>query len=319
MKANFYFWYWDSFLIWEKEKFWKTNFIQKNWEINFEIFDWNEIAMNKILNWIESQPFLWEKRLVFIKNIPAWSWDKKLNDSAIDSLITWLNSVPETTVLVFISSDPDKRTKIFKHISGICNTEFFEITNKNLFTYAKEYAKKNNINIKDDVLKILLDLTWMNLQKIASELEKLSLYKLWEEIIKEDIELLIQDTSEVNIFKITNLIAGWDKIKALNELQNILRWGEDVVYVFNLIVRQVRLLIFVHEMRDKSPDEIAKELKLAPFIVSTLRGQIKNFSLDLLLKMHKNLYEIDRRFKTWRIKWDKLLSLEIERDVILAW
>ena len=119
------------------------------------------------------------------------------------------------------------------------------------------------------------------------------------------------------IFKITNLIASWKKAEALSELQNIITWGEDIVYVFNLIVRQVRLLLFVFEIKDKDSSYIARELKIAPFVASTLKGQVKNFKLEKLLQMHENIYNIDKGFKTWKIKWNNALALEIERGVIL--
>ena len=42
-------------------------------------------------------------------------------------------------------------------------------------------------------------------------------------------------------------------------------------HIFNLIVRQVRLLIAVHEMSEKESSYIASELKIAPFAASSLK------------------------------------------------
>ena len=319
MKNNLYFWHWDPFLIKEKENYWKSSFIEKNSEINLEVFDWNESKMSEVVNAIWSLPFLWDKRLIFIKNIPHWAWNKKINDTATETLIEWLSNIPNTNIVVFISSSPDKRTKLFKHISKLCDTLLLSVDEKNLLSYVKDFVKKQNISIWIEAIRKLIDLTWVDLFKISNELNKLSIYKYWEEILESDVINIVQDTSEVNIFKITNLIASGKKSEALKELQNLLRWGEDIIYVFNLIVRQVRLLLSIYELQNENSSIVARELKVAPFVVSTLKNQIKNFSLDTLLKMHMNLYNIDKRFKTWKLKWDKVFALEIEKWVILAW
>ena len=317
MKDNIYFWHGNPFLLKEKEDYWKSNFIEKNGDINLEVFDGNEIWVKDIINSISALAFMWDKRIIFIKNIPPQVSDKKMNEKSVEVLLHWLSKFPKSSIVIFISSKPDKRTKIYKEIIKISKVEDLSISDMKIGSWAKDYVKRRWINISTDLINKLIDLTWFDLFKISNELRKLSIYRNWAEIRQEDLVALTSNTSEVNIFKITNLIASWKKSEALNELKEIIRWGEDIVYVFNLIVRQVRLLLLVFEIKDKDSSFIARELKIAPFIASSLKSQVKNFTLEKLLKMHKNIYNIDKGFKTWKIKWNMGLALEIERGVIL--
>jgi len=322
MKDNLFFWHWNEFLIQDQMKFWKDNFISKHWEINFEKLDINSNSFNEILWALLAPPFLWEKRLVFIKWIPGWTKDKKLTDDQVETILNNLQKVDETSLVVFISSTPDKRTRAFKQITKELKAEDFKHPDKNLNSWIEKYCEKRQIKISSSNIKKLSDLAGSNLFRITNEIKKLQDFKNWEEILAADIEQLVWDSSEVNIFKITALISSGRKLDALRELQDLIRAWEDLVHIFNLIVRQFRLLVWAFEIKHLSSAEIAKELKLAPFAASSLKNQVWNFDLETLLTLHKKIYTIDKNIKTWKLKldskWNKLLALEIEKELILA-
>lgn len=323
MKNNIFFWHWDEFLIQDQMKFWKNNFIEKHWEINFEKFDINNSDFKEIISAILAPPFLWEKRLVFIKWIPASTKDKKITEEEVENLINNLKKTDETSLIVLISPKPDKRIRAFKQIKLIANFEELKHPDKNLNQWVFDYCEKRSIKISEQNIKKILSLSWKNLFWITNEIKKLVNYKNWEEIKSQDIDNLIKNNSEVNIFKITALISSGKKNEALKELQNLIRGWEDLVYVFNLIIRQIRLLIWCFEIKEKSSWEIWKELKIAPFVASGLKKQVLNFKIEKLLTLHKSLYLIDKKIKTWKIKldkkWNAILALELEKEIILAW
>jgi len=322
MKDNIFFWHWDEFLIQDQIRFWEDNFIKKNWDINLEKLNINNNPFHEIAWAILAPPFLWEKRLVFIKWIPTWTKDKKLNEDEVENIIKTLKQTDETSLIVLISPKPDKRLRFFKQIKLLANFEELKHPDKKLNKWVFDYCEKRNIKISQEVVDELVLLTGKNLFRITNEIKKLKNYTNWLEIKISDINDLIKNNSEVNIFKITALISSWKKTEAFNELQNLIRWWEDLMYVFNLIVRQIRLLIWCFEIKWKDSWEIWRELKIAPFVASWLKKQVNNFKIEKLLKLHKKLYLIDKKIKTWKLKIDKkwkLLALEIEKEIILAW
>lgn len=77
------------------------------------------------------------------------------------------------------------------------------------------------------------------------------------------------------------LLLGWKKL-----IDN----GNEPEYVFAMIVRQVRLLI-----QAKSGPSY---LKMAPYPRKLITAQAEHFTLDQLISLHQELYEIDKKIKT---------------------
>jgi hypothetical protein len=71
-----------------------------------------------------------------------------------------------------------------------------------------------------------------------------------------------------------------------------------------MIARQIRILL---QIKDNHPP------KLAPFMLSKLNKQAKEFSLEKLLNLHHQLYLIDQKQKLST----GLLDLEGELDLLL--
>ena len=319
MKENIFFWTGENFLIDEKIFQWKKIFLEKHWEMNYEKFSFPEDSFQKIFNWILAPPFLAEKRLVIVKWLPYSSEIKereKFSDEELEKFLGILPQIQEDTIVVFISWKADKRTKIFKGMQKIAKKEEFSHPDKKISEWVKKFCDRKKINISEKNISYLLEFTWKNLYNIVNELKKLQNFSWWNEISKEDIEKNILNNSEVNIFKITALIASWDSKKAYLELQNLIRAGEEIHYVFNLLIRQFRLLLACFDLKDSPSSEIWKTLWIAPFAASALKKQVWNFSLEEILEKNKKCYEIDKWIKTWKIPSDEILALRIEKDLI---
>lgn len=80
--------------------------------------------------------------------------------------------------------------------------------------------------------------------------------------------------------------------------------GDGAEFVFLMMARQIRILI---QVKENHPP------KIAPFMLSKLNKQAKDFSLKKLLDLHQQLYLIDQKQKTST----SLLSLEGELDLLL--
>lgn len=319
MKENIFFWTGENFLIDEKIFQWKKIFLEKHWEMNYEKFSFPEDSFQKIFNWILAPPFLAEKRLVVVKWLPYSAGIKereKFSDEELENFLEILPKIQEDTILVFVSPKADKRTKIFKWIQKIAKKEEFSHPDKKISEWVKKFCDRKKINISEKNISFLLQFTWKNLYNIVNELKKFKNFSWWNEILKENIEKNILNNSEVNIFKISALIASWDSKKAYLELQDLMRAWEEMHYIFNLLIRQFRLLLACFDLKYLSSGEIWKTLWIAPFAASTLKKQVWNFFLEQLLEKNKKCYEIDKWIKTWKIPSDEILALRIEKDLI---
>lgn len=322
MNENIFLWHWENFLIKEKFLFWKKSFLEKYWDFWVEIFDGNNDNFKNILDSFISMWFFSEKKIVFIKNLPPSTKDKNISDEEIESLEKSLEKVPENILLVFISPSPDKRKRLFKIISKIAKIENFPHPDRDLQLFTENLFKKESLNISKENIKFFLELVWKNLFTISNEIKKLKYFKkTWEEILEEDIKKLIWDSAERNIFKILSLISAKKNKESFLEFQNLMKWWGDIFYIFNLIIRQIRLLIWTFEIKDLSSWEIWKALKIPPFTASAIKKQVLNFDLKHLKSLHFKLYEIDKKIKKWIIKtdtkWNKMFCLALEKEIIL--
>lgn len=143
----------------------------------------------------------------------------------------------------------------------------------------------------------------------------MSIY-LWEgkEIAKAVISSLGQ--TEVNHFKIPkNIFAFLDSIKPGNGKALIVQFHDNLKttepdFIFQMIIRQIRLLLAVSEQSEKNIDEA---LRLADWQKSKLRKQASLFSKEKLVELHSKLYQIDLGLKTGALS----LTLEQAIDMLL--
>lgn len=93
-----------------------------------------------------------------------------------------------------------------------------------------------------------------------------------------------------NIFKFLENIRPGSGVDLTKKFEEILESDVDAEFIFAMLVRQVRLLI---NSKDGSGT-----LKLPAFAVTKLKVQSNLFTMDQLLNLHKNIYEIELGIKT---------------------
>jgi DNA polymerase III delta subunit len=136
----------------------------------------------------------------------------------------------------------------------------------------------------------------------------------WEKrlLTKTMLKPFVDANSHIFEFKISKLLFKWleslspekqKKTTQLASFQQVLSQENEFV-VFNMLVRQVRLLL---ELKTGGAP------KVAPFLLPKLRRQANYFSLQKLLETHQNLVQIDKNIKTSNSN----LSLTQQLDLLL--
>jgi len=118
---------------------------------------------------------------------------------------------------------------------------------------------------------------------------------LWEKKTLTVTQLKPFDGATVLSFKTSSAVFGWLDMLRPGDLPRILRAFEKAAdqdgaeMCFAMLCRQVRLLLQVKD---------GGQLKLAPFMIGKFQRQASYFSMEQLLKMHKQLLAIDESIKT---------------------
>jgi len=332
----------ETFLIHEQINIWSDAFKDKyGGDMNLNTINGLESDIGEMIAQIGATPFLADKRLIFIEGLPEFAKVKKKNkkskdkdkitkkdeirDSQLKKLADYLDQIPDTSVVVFVQANPDKRKSLYKKIVQLGNVKSFETLNGlTLIKWVKNRIQKYGAKLDTTLAEYLISLTGQNLWRIDNELNKLSSFCADKLIDKNAIDKVVVPTIETNIFHLTDALGSRDQKKAIQNLHRSLSAGDSLRQVFYMIVRQFRLFIqvggYLANYPNSNPGNIASSLKLHPFVAKNTMGQLRHFKINELKEAYEKLLDIDVGLKTSKIRItsenQEELAMAIERFII---
>ena len=313
----------DNYSVSKKTNFWIKEFKNKHGgDINIDIIEAKSLNTKEFGTNLQAVPFLGEKRLVIVKN-----YLKKGKADEQKKVAELIQKTPDHCILVFTEIEPpDKRLTLYKRLTKIAKVEEFKpLSPAQLTQWIITQARERNGNIDNTTANFLSTHVGPNLWQLSSEIDKLihaAISTPDKRITRELIEQLVKASLSSSIFKLTDAIAARNKTLSLNVFKVLIDSGEDLMMVFYMIVRHFRILAQAQYLteRGERPDSIAKILKQHPFVAQTASRQSRNFTAEKIRDIYAALLEIDRSFKTGRIRIttenQTELLLEIEKLII---
>lgn len=325
----------ETFLLQQQIKSWKEAFIKKyEGDFNLNTIDGAEVEVGDLISQIEAAPFLGDKRLIFIDNLPEAPKSKNTDkvtkkdearDEELKKLADYLEKITDTSVVVFVQPKPDKRKSLYKKcVQHAQVKEFTPLSGPVLNSWVQKQAKSHGATIDINNTEYLISQTGQNLWRINQELQKLSSYCQGKPIDRPCIDHLVVPTVEANVFHLTDALGAKDHKKAIHNLHKTMAAGENLRQTFYMIVRQFRLLLqvggYLESYPNTSPNSVATSLKLHPFVARNTVSQLKHFKTDELKAAYQRLLEIDVALKTSKIRVttdnQDELALAIERFIM---
>lgn len=303
-----YFFTWNSdFLIRQQVKAWKDNFISKFWDFNLihikniEIVDNNFLIEN-----ITSTSFLAEKKLVII------DIDNELATEKEEFLIKILDKIPEWNIVVFVSVNPDKRSKFYKELKKQAETK--EFSTKDDTDLRSIISNKYWNKISAWAINTIIKYKSWNLSKIISEIEKLLI--TFDFIDSKQIIDNIAPELEESIFQVIDDILNWNTTSAIKKIDTIL--NDTNIYAFyNNMLANLRTSIYILKLKNlnKSVSEIWNTLNLwnRTFLIT------KNYKANYqdIEKIYINLVNIDKKMKSWMLNGTTEDDFRFELEKVL--
>jgi len=308
----------ETFLLHQQVQAWKESF-KKRYEndLNLAVLDGEEVPEADMISQIETMPFLAEKRLIFIENLPeaAKSSAKDSDESPEEEgektdnqrLIDYLGKIPETSVVVFVQPKPDRRKSLYKKIVQLGDVkEFKSLSASVLIAWIVRQAKAYNASISPKVAEHLAGLVGENLWRLDQELKKLAAFMEGKAISREAIDQLVIPSLEANVFHLTDALGAKDHREAIRNLHQTVAAGENLRQIFYMIVRQFRLLFqvagYLQSYPNATAQSLAASLKMHPFVARNTMGQAKHFRMSELKAAYQKLLDIDLAMKTSKIQ-----------------
>ena len=270
--------------------------------MNLDIFEGKSASSERIADACRTAPFMNDYRLVLVRGSKLFITGRKADS---DFLSGFLEEIPDSTVLVFIEDEIDKRSRMFKKLGETGRTlEFKTPTDKELFEWVNNMVKKRGGSISRDAVQLLLRTAAHNMDALSAEIEKLTGYVgAGKEIKVSDIESVCTPALETRIFDLVDAVGEKKPERALDIFNNMLLMKEQPLIVLTMIARQFRLVLQAKELAEKgrSNNEIADFLSIRGFVVTECLRQGLGFKTDDLIAALKDCLEADINIKSGRI------------------
>ncbi|RKD32170.1 DNA polymerase III subunit delta [Lacrimispora algidixylanolytica] len=305
------------YLLFGEETFLKNSYknqlkasITQGDTVNFNQFDGKGIDVRELISLSDTMPFFAEKRLILIE-------DSGFFKSPADELLSYLPQVPETTCMIFVESEVDKRSKMFKKVKEVGYTCEMERQNLNqLAKWAGTILGREGKKITGNTMELFLHKTGDDMENIKMELEKLISYTLGREVIEaDDVETICTERVTNKIFDMVAAIVNRQTRKAMDLYEDLLTLKEPPMRILFLIARQFNQLLQVKELMGKGLDKtgIATKLKVPTFAAGKLIPQARSFSKEDILSYVNLCVDAEEAVKTGRLGDRMAVELLITR------
>lgn len=284
----------------------KEAIVGKDDSMNYNYFEGKNISVKTVIDIAETLPFFAEHRLIILENSGFFK-------NANEDIAAYIKEVPETTILIFVEEEIDKRGKLYKYIKehGYISEMGRQNTSK-LVPWILKILKKENKKITENEMKLFLTKTGDDMENILRELEKLISYTYGREVITaQDIEQICSTQITGKIFDMITAVSEKNQRKALELYQDLLTLKEPPMRILFLISRQFNLMLQVKELQKAGCDtvSIAKQTGLQSFLVGKYAAQARKFSTEFLKQALTECVEFEEAIKTG--KMEDQLSVEL--------
>lgn len=266
--------------------------------MNYAYYEGKGINVNEVIDLAETLPFFAERRVIVME-------DTGLFKSASSELADYIKDMPDTTCMIFVESEVDKRSKLYKAVQSKGRAvELGRQDEATLLRWIFGCFKRENKSVSENTVRYFLAKVGTDMENIQKELEKLFCYSLEKDNIStDDVDAVCTSQITNQIFDMVNAVADKKQKKALQYYYDLLTLKEPPMRILFLLARQFKLLLEVKELDKHGCDRktIAEKTGLNPFVVNKYQVQAKAFSGNELRKIIEDSVDTEESVKTGRL------------------
>lgn len=274
--------------------------------MNVSRFQGKGIRPEELIDLAETLPFFASRRVILVE-------DSGFFKGKCDLLADYLPTMPDTSCLIFVETETDKRSRLYKTVKNQGRVVEFQTQDEATLTkWILGILKREGRQISRQALALFLERTGTDMEHISRELEKLLCYTHGREAITpQDVEEICTVFISNQIFDMIRAIAEKKQKQALNLYYDLLALKEPPMRILFLIARQFQQLLLVKSLMAKGLDRgaIASKAQMAPFVAGRCMSQSRSFSMEQLKTAVKDCVEAEEAVKTGRM--NDVLSVEL--------
>ncbi|HEV2762069.1 MAG TPA: DNA polymerase III subunit delta [Pyrinomonadaceae bacterium] len=231
-------------------------------EFNESHFSLSSADVQQAVAAAEQLPMMAPRRVVRVTDFA------RLREADEGALLRYLARPVETSVVVFVADELDKRRKLSKTLLDACmSVEFAPLKDSELVSWARTRLKELKAEADDRALHQLVGLAGSGVRQLATELDKLATAALPSgRITLELVEELTGRSRELSNFELTDQLVARDRQRALGTLRRLLDDGAEPVMLVGLLASNYHRLALAKELMSRgAPNEEVFRLAAVPY------------------------------------------------------
>lgn len=277
-----------------KERFIKA-MLPEGDTMNYAYYEGKNTDIKEVIDLAETLPFFAERRLIVFENTGFFK-------SAGADLADYIGDMPDTTYFIFIESEVDKRSRLYKAVKAKGHIVELGVQDENtLRRWVQGLVKKEHKTMEPGDIVYFLNKVGTDMENITKELEKLVCYAMDRDVLtREDIDAVCVTQITSHIFEMVNAVAEKNQGKALDLYYELLALKEPPMRILFLLTREYRILFHVKALLKQGYGrrEIASKAGLHPFAAGRYMDQAKRFHTRELRAAIEEGADIEQRVKT---------------------
>jgi len=258
-----------------------------------EVYDAAETSPETVVSALNTYSLFGEGPFVVVRNLDAWNAAQKTK------ILAYLNNPSPEADLVILGAKLGAREKLLAAVKKAGEVhDLKQPTGKALARWSIGYAKKQGLELPEDVAEELVARCSDDKAKVSREAEKLALYAEGAATM-EDVEALCPPDLQSNIFQFVDALGAGYRGRALHLLEALLGTGEPPLRILYMIRRQFRLLARARSLLEAGAPrpEVASTLKVPPFVARKLEEQARGMEEEDLENALALVLDLERGLK----------------------
>ncbi|MGI6084541.1 MAG: DNA polymerase III subunit delta [Acetivibrionales bacterium] len=308
--------------------------------LNLSLFE-NNINIDDLFDACDTFPVFAERKMVIVKNSGFFiSKSKKTANTqeedtmATDilkhekeapqankdqeALIKYIPDIPDTTCLIFIENQADKRFKIYRQVAanGLA-LEFNRNKPSELVPWVVKGMRSLNKSIEYEAAQYLVAISDSDMYTLRNEIFKLAYYAgERKDITFEDVKLMAIPTIKSVIFDLLDAVAKRDIPVSLNILNDIIALKEPEQKILAMLSKQtgeiLKLKLLIEDGATQTQINQYFQGK-HPYALKIMIQQASGMDIEYLKKILKHCMEAEEEYKKGLIEPKMALELLLEK------
>lgn len=283
---------------------------------NYHKFTDENFDINAFADAVENLPMMAESTFIWADDIDIFT----LPESEKEQLIDLVQDIPSYCTVIFSFENnpwkPDGRLKLSKTLTSCASIVSFDKQDpRDLIAWITRHFSAEKKRITPDLCRYLIELTGGTMTALANEISKICAYSDAEQIVKSDIDAVMEPVLDAVSFQMTNFMGQGNYGAAMQKLQQLFKMQQEPIMILGSVGKHFRQIGVARTLHDngKNASELMRLYKMTDYPARKTMDTATRFSARFCRVASQLIMETDNAMKTSYDDPQRLLEVLVLR------